>query len=236
MANKKFTQLPAVVSVVSADLAAIVQDVAGTPISRKVTMAQLAAFLASDSSFADLFVNVTGDTMTGPLTFQNGADTAFISLGVGGDLNISPDDNNHIVYINAGTADGTNTGQTITGRFRFAVPVPIVSAASVTVQSGTTGVGTALVRCSRLTPMTISIRKNNGTAGADWHKGNFCSFMQESTGQITLAPASANVILNYPASLSLKSREQYSVITATLYDITGDVETWVVSGDLEPAP
>jgi hypothetical protein len=235
MANKKFTQLPAVVSVVSADLAAIVQDVAGTPISRKVTMAQLAAFLASDSSFADLFVNVTGDTMTGPLTFQNGADTAFISLGVGGDLNISPDDNNHIVYINAGTAEGTNTGQTITGRFRAAMPIEVRNSA-VTIASGATGVGSALIRCSNASPVTLTVRKNDGTAGQDWHKGNYFSVMQEGAGQVTLAPATGNVVLNKPAALTLKTREQFSVITATLYDITGAVETWVISGDAEPTP
>lgn len=257
MADKRISELNTGTPLADADLLPVAQETSpGVYSTIKATLANLRTHLLA--TFSDLFVNTSGDTMTGPLngtsaafsggvsaasaaiagtvTLSNGADTATVAVISGGDLNITPDDNNHIVYINAATADAGNTGQLITGRFRFSVPVSIVAAATNVVQSGPTGSGTALVRCSRPTPITVTIRENDGTAGADWHKGNFCSFMQEGTGQITIAPASANVVLNYPASLSLKSREQYSIITATLYDITGAVETWVISGDLEPAP
>lgn len=207
-----------------------VQDLLDTGVLTTLPRGEL-VYAAPNS---DIYVLKTGDTMTGALGFQNGPNVAFISLGAGGDLNISPGDDDHIVYINAGSASGAGTGQLITGRFRSAMPIEVRNT-SVTVASGPAGVGSALVRCNAAAAVTLTIRENDGTAGQDWNIGNYFSVMQEGAGQVSLAPASANVVLHYPAALSLKTREQYSAITATLYDITGGVETWVISGDAEPA-
>lgn len=181
------------------------------------------------------YVLKAGDTMTGNLNWQNGSDVVSIGIIAGGDMNISPDDNNHIVYINAATADAGNTGQLITGRFRSAMPIEQRNT-SVVVQSGPTGVGSALVRCSSASPVSLTIRKNDGTAAADWHIGNYFSVLQEGAGAVTLAGQNGNVVLNRAATFTGNTtREQFSVITATLYSVSGGVETWVITGDLAQA-
>lgn len=130
---------------------------------------------------------------------------------------------------------GTQRVSAVTAQ-TYMLTLPIQSKnTSSTVQAGVGGVMANVLRADSPTAITLTIRENTGVPSVDFAVGNYFSVIQVGAGQVTLAPESANVVLRKPLALNLKTREQYSVITATLFDITGAVETWVISGDLELA-
>lgn len=227
--GKKISQLDDNIAITSGDFVELSQDDSGTQTSTKATLGDLVTFLG------DSFVNVTGDTMTGALTFSNGADTGSIDIDGSGDMAIFPEGSNNILTLNSASAGTNNTGQTITGRFRYSMPIEQENSAA-TLGSGSSGVTTALVRCSNGSPVTLTIRKNDSTPGLDFQKGNFFSVMQEGAGQVTLVGQTGNVVLGIPAGFIAATRDQYSVISATLYEISETDELWVISGDLAEAP
>jgi hypothetical protein len=251
MANFKFSELPAGTAVALTDLLALSQEMAGTPVSRKLTVAQLIALLAATPGLADVFVNVAGDTMTGGLTIssgnitlgagnadvtgsvivRNGANTLTVSVAPDGTVNIEPANGNEIMTINSGTAASGATGQLITGRFRSSMPVEIRNTAA-TLGSGATGVASALVRASNASSINHTVRKNTGAPGLDFQVGNYFSVTQEGAGQVVLVPENGNVIFHIPSTHLPRTRVQHSTITATLKEVTGSTETWLISGDM----
>ena len=111
----------------------------------------------------------------------------------------------------------------------------VVQNTAATLGSGAAGITTALVRCSNASAVTITIRDNTGGA-TDFDAGAFFSIMQEGLGQVTLVGETGDVDLMIPAGFIAATRGQYSVISATLYDITAGVQSWLISGDLAEAP
>lgn len=243
--GKKITQLDAHIAITTNDLMELSQNDGGTQVSTKTSLTDLVTHIANNDTFieeiinntdfTDNFVNVTGDTMTGALTFSNGSDTGSIDIDVSGDMSIFPEGTNNILTLNSASAAAGNTGQTITGRFRYSMPIETENSAA-TLGSGSSGVTTALVKCSNASPVTLTIRKNDSTPGLDFQAGNFFSVMQEGAGQVTLVGETGDVILRIPDGFIAATRGQYSVISATLYDISGGDEFWVISGDLAAAP
>ena len=63
MADSKITALPAIASVVAADLFVVVDDPAGTPASTKATAAQVAAYVESRTELAELIRDTIGTAL-----------------------------------------------------------------------------------------------------------------------------------------------------------------------------
>ena len=53
MADKKITQLTALTSLVDGDLFVVVDDPSGTPVTKKLTAADLLTYITSSSAFID---------------------------------------------------------------------------------------------------------------------------------------------------------------------------------------
>jgi hypothetical protein len=238
MADAKISQLPTGSPLAGTDLFPVAQDQGGGVfITIKTPLSALAT--AFSTELADDFVNVTGDTMTGDLTLTNTldeGDTEWVhTVSDGGDYTLWANGNyNKILALNPGTASAGNTGQLITGRFRYSMPV-VTQNTSATLGSGGSGVATSLVRCSNASAMNITIRANTSSV-SDFDVGNFFSVLQEGVGQVTLLPETGDVVLRIPAGYIAATRDQYSVISATLFSISGATQTWVISGDLAEAP
>lgn len=198
----------------------------------------------------DVWVDTTGDTMTGTLYMKHpsAVDGADIQPLGDGSLNISQVDLDTNIYLGVSTADQVEggTGSIIAGRFRSAIPIVEAEPDATVLTSNRHA--SALITYDSATPGTYTVRKNDNSAGSDFFLGNYFSVTQYGTGSITLVPEDENVILLIPAGFIASPRDQYSVITATL--ILADVdppggeiveaqhneETWLISGDMAEAP
>lgn len=178
------------------------------------------------------YVLKSGDTMTGPLVFSDpdSEETWSFSTDDEEGLTLSGSTYNQILSLNPGTASAGNTGQTITGRFRYSMPVVTRAGGSV-VSSGSAGVATSLVRVNEASSVNIVIRANVADL-LDFDVGNFFSVMQEGLGSINITAETGDIVLRVPAGYTATTRGQYSVISATLFSISGATQTWVISGDM----
>jgi hypothetical protein len=181
------------------------------------------------------FVERAGDTMTGPLTWVNEEDTNdtewTMQVSTSGEATLWADGNfDKILSLNPGTASEGNTGQTITGRFRYSMPIINQNTPAV-VSSGGTGVTTGLVVVDNASDVTLQIRASTGSV-IDFDVGNFFSVMQRGAGRVTLEGETGGVILTVPAGYIAATRDQSSVISATYYQYDDGDQYWVVSGDL----
>lgn len=227
----KISQLPEITStleVSATDLFELSLGLEDVPFSRSISIGTLQDYL-------DLtFINRAGDIMTGALAFENdNEDSASIDMSEDGTVNVFPEAVNSIVAINGASAGVGNTGQTITGRFRFCRPIQ-TAADEDTLTSGASGVTTSMLRVdSVLESNTLTIRKVDGTAGLDFQPGNYFSVVQEGTGQVSIE-GETGVVLLFPADRLATTRTQYSVITCTCLaiDEAGE-DIWVVEGDLD---
>lgn len=236
MADSKISGLPVGDPIAADDLFAVDQEVSeGVYQTIQVPFSEISSAVADALVIEDLWVDTTGDTMTGALNFEHPEGSLYWSLVANSDNSFSfeGETRNQVISLNSGTAAAGNTGQLITGRFRYNTPI-VVQNTAATVSSGASGVTTSLIRSSNASPMTITIRDNVGDS-SDFHAGAFFSVMQEGAGQITIAGENGDVVLRIPTGYIAATRDQYSVISATLYDITGAVQTWVISGDLAEA-
>lgn len=234
MADSKISALPDGSPLAATDFIPVAQDQGGGLfVTIKSPISDVATAIATEVS--DDFVNITGDTMTGPLGFEEPTAPASwtVTPGADGSLNIVGSTYNQILTLNPGTSTVGNTGQTIAGRFRYSMPIVEVTNVSEPVKSGGSGATTALLRVNEESPVSVVIRANVADL-EDFDAGNFFSVMQEGAGQVSITAETADVVLRVPAGVSATTRAQYSIISATLYDITGDTQTWVISGDLGP--
>jgi hypothetical protein len=199
-------------------------------VSRKMTLQELADLY----NVEDLWVDTTGDTMTGDLVLVNTEDEDSTewthTVGADGTYTLWADgDYDKIMAIHPGTASAGNSGQLITGRFRYSRPVPQQN--SGVLNSGSEGVTTGMVYANSSEPVTLQIRALTGDA-IDFDVGNFFSVVQMGDGQITLEGETASVILLYPSDRLPATRTRYSVITATYVENDSGDQYWVLSEDL----
>lgn len=233
MADKRISELDVGPALAAADLVPVAREVSpGVYATVKNTLANIRTYLQS------FFVDVTGDTMTGPLTMQNGAFSTLFRQNADGSVDIAPATNDQIVAINSNTASAPSaTGQLITGRFRCAIPLS-GNTFNTTVQSGAGGVASGLFIADTDADgaFTVTIRKNDGTPAADFQLGNYFSILQAGVDQVTIA-GQTNVTLSAAPGFAspLKTRGNKSIVTCTFWKSSGGQDHWVVTGDLEVA-
>lgn len=235
MPDLRISQLPFVETVQDADVLAVAIYAEDAPYtSGAMRVGELASYIVNDRVEGE-FLPLSGGILTGDLGFENplAAQSWNTSVDSDGNLAISGSSFDQIMSLNSGTAGEGNTGQLITGRFRYSMPVMVQNTAA-TLSSGAEGVTTGLVRCSNGSPVTLTIRANTAS-NIDFDVGNFFSVVQEGGGQVTLVGEDANVSLLIPAGYIAATRDQYSVISATYIENNEGVQRWLISGDLAEA-
>lgn len=256
MAKKKVSELDRVTSVQDTDLLYLSQsDGEGAFNSKAIEVADFATDLGSSETFVDvivqelddIYVNTTGDTMTGNLEFVTNPDiyTPMVIQPLdGGSVNIASSDLDTIVYMHLSTADTTmqpSNGGVITGRFRYAQPIDDASDTEVIDSSS----AAALVAVDTLEAASLLIRKNDGTSGSDWFLGNWFEVWAED-GVVELEGQTAGVHLIIPDGKVAITRADGCKMKAVLVraevtdlgggSFTHDDEYWLISGDLADAP
>lgn len=215
MANKKFTDLTDLPSPAGADILAIVDDVAGTPTTKKVTVTNLmgqapiqsvnsatgAVVLdaddISDASTTNKFVTAADITNLGNLSGTNTGDqdlSSYLQSVSAGDLTDGNFDGEAILGFDASINDQTGTAYTLLSSDNGKVVVlDNASAVTVTVPSG---------------------------LGAGFN----CSFVQKGAGQVSFS-ASGTTINNRQSHTKINA--QYGVASIVAYA----ADTFVLAGD-----
>lgn len=88
----------------------------------------------------------------------------------------------------------------------------------------------ALIVTTSSSATTITVPEESATV--TFPLGSQIVIHQEGTGKVTVAPASANVYLRYPADVENKTNAQFS----TLYLQKRDTNKWILGGDLYIPP
>ena len=215
MANKKFTELTDLPSPAGADILAIVDDVAGTPTTKKVTATNLMSLAPvqsvagqtgtvtldaddiSDASTTNKFVTATDVTNLGNLSGTNTGDqdlSSYLQSVSAGDLTDGNFDGTAISGFDASINDQTGTAYTLLASDNGKVVVlNNGSAVTVTVPSG---------------------------LGAGFN----CSFVQKGAGQVSFS-ASSTTINNRQSHTKINA--QFGVASLLAY---AD-DTFVLAGD-----
>ena len=215
MANKKFTELTDLPSPAGADILAIVDDVAGTPTTKKVTATNLMSLAPvqsvagqtgtvtldaddiSDASTTNKFVTATDVTNLSNLSGTNTGDqdlSSYLQSVSAGDLTDGNFDGTAISGFDASINDQTGTAYTLLASDNGKVVVlDNPSAVTVTVPSG---------------------------LGAGFN----CSFVQKGAGQVSFS-ASSTTINNRQSHTKING--QYGVASLVAYA----ADTFVLAGD-----
>jgi len=215
MANKKFTELTDLPSPAGADILAIVDDVAGTPTTKKVTATNLMSLAPvqsvagqtgtvtldaddiSDASTTNKFVTAADVTNLGNLSGTNTGDqdlSSYLQSVSAGDLTDGNFDGTAISGFDASINDQTGTAYTLLASDNGKVVVlDNPSAVTVTVPSG---------------------------LGAGFN----CSFVQKGAGQVSFS-ASSTTINNRQSHTKING--QYGVASLVAYV----ADTFVLAGD-----
>jgi hypothetical protein len=215
MANKKFTELTDLPSPAGADILAIVDDVAGTPTTKKVTATNLMSLAPvqsvagqtgtvtldaddiSDASTTNKFVTAADVTNLGNLSGTNTGDqdlSSYLQSVSAGDLTDGNFDGEAILGFDASINDQTGTAYTLLASDNGKVVVlDNASAVTVTVPSG---------------------------LGAGFN----CSFVQKGAGQVSFS-ASSTTINNRQSHTKINA--QFGVASIVAYA----ADTFVLAGD-----
>jgi|TARA_Y100000033_G_scaffold643_1_gene615 hypothetical protein len=215
MANKKFTELTDLPSPAGADIMAIVDDVAGTPTTKKVTATNLMTLAPvqsvntatgavvldaddiSDASTTNKFVTASDITNLGNLSGTNTGDqdlSSYLQSVSAGDLTDGNFDGTAILGFDASINDQTGTAYTLLSSDNGKVVVlDNALAITVTVPSG---------------------------LGAGFN----CSFVQKGAGQVSFS-ASSTTINNRQSHTKINA--QYGVASLLAYA----ADTFVLAGD-----
>ena len=215
MANKKITELTDLPSPVGADIMAIVDDVSGTPTTKKVTATNLMTLAPvqsvntatgavvldaddiSDASTTNKFVTAADITNLGNLSGTNTGDqdlSSYLQSVSAGDLTDGNFDGTAILGFDASINDQTGTTYTLLSSDNGKVVVlDNASAVTVTVPSG---------------------------LGAGFN----CSFVQKGAGQVSFS-ASSTTINNRQSHTKINA--QYGVASLVAYA----ADTFVLAGD-----
>ena len=214
MANKKFTELTDLPSPAGADILAIVDDVAGTPTTKKVTATNLMSLAPvqsvagqtgtvtldaddiSDSSTTNKFVTAADVTNLGNLSGTNTGDqdlSSYLQSVSAGDLTDGNFDGTAISGFDASINDKTDDYTLLASDNGKVVVIDKSSAVTVTVPSG---------------------------LGAGFN----CSFVQKGAGQVSFS-ASSTTINNRQSHTKINA--QYGVASIVAYA----ADTFVLAGD-----
>jgi len=215
MANKKITELTDLPSPAGADIMAIVDDVSGTPTTKKVTATNLMTLAPvqsvntatgavvldaddiSDASTTNKFVTAADITNLGNLSGTNTGDqdlSSYLQSVSAGDLTDGNFDGTAILGFDASINDQTGTTYTLLSSDNGkVVVVDNASAVTVTVPSG---------------------------LGAGFN----CSFVQKGAGQVSFS-ASSTTINNRQSHTKINA--QYGVASLLAYA----ADTFVLAGD-----
>ena len=214
MANKKFTELTDLPSPAGADILAIVDDVAGTPTTKKVTATNLMSLAPvqsvagqtgtvtldaddiSDSSTTNKFVTAADVTNLGNLSGTNTGDqdlSSYLQSVSAGDLTDGNFDGTAISGFDASINDKTDDYTLLASDNGKVVVIDKSSAVTVTVPSG---------------------------LGAGFN----CSFVQKGAGQVSFS-ASSTTINNRQSHTKINA--QYGVASIVAYA----TDTFVLAGD-----
>lgn len=99
------------------------------------------------------------------------------------------------------------------------VGIDTVSGTTYTTVQGDQG---RIKKCTNSGAVTVTVPPNSSVP---YPIGATISFVQDGTGQVTLAPGSGVTLSN---ALTLKTRARYSMLTATKHD----TDAWYVTGDM----
>jgi hypothetical protein len=214
MANKKFTELTDLPSPAGADILAIVDDVAGTPTTKKVTATNLMSLAPvqsvagqtgtvtldaddiSDASTTNKFVTAADVTNLGNLSGTNTGDqdlSSYLQSVSAGDLTDGNFDGTAISGFDASINDKTDDYTLLASDNGKVVVIDKSSAVTVTVPSG---------------------------LGAGFN----CSFVQKGAGQVSFS-ASSTTINNRQSHTKINA--QYGVASIVAYA----ADTFVLAGD-----
>lgn len=229
MADAKITALNALATPAAADLVAVVDDVAGTPQTKKVTLANLAVGLRAAST-----------TQTGVIECATGAET---NTGTDATRAVTPDaledwtgsaQVTTLGTIATGTWEGTDiavadggTGSSTAAAARAALEaadlIGVASSTKVDDYTAVLGDAGTMIYYNKGTAVTGTIPANASVAYAVDTELHFC---QLGAGALTIAITSDT--LNVESSLTLVLSGQYAVATAKKITAT----TWVLFGNL----
>jgi hypothetical protein len=215
MANKKITELTDLPSPVGADILAIVDDVAGTATTKKVTVTNLMgqapvqsvnsatgtvvldADDISDASTTNKFVTASDITNLGNLSGTNTGDqdlSSYLQSVSAGDL-----------------TDGNFDGTAISG---FDASINAQTGTTYTLVSGDNG---KVVVLDNASAVTVTVPSGLGA-------GFNCSFVQKGAGQVSFA-ASGTTVNNRQSHTKINA--QYGVASIVAYA----ADTFVLAGD-----
>lgn len=117
------------------------------------------------------------------------------------------------------------------GTISYLIPIRTIADTTKTVDFTYTS---ALSLCTNASPVSVTVRANDGDDELDFQTGTFMSFKQVTAGGQVSLLADAGVTLQVPVGFLAKTRAMDSIITATCE--FADADVWVVSGDLAIDP
>lgn len=106
------------------------------------------------------------------------------------------------------------------------IPIFTISGTTATIDAS---YRTGHILCTAGTPVTLTLRANNGNTALDWKTGDHFSIVQKGAGQVTVTPASG-VTIALPVGSTARTRARFSVISLVCEDAGSNV--WSIGNDL----
>ena len=227
MVDTKVEDLPAATPV-AGDYLYIVDDPAGSPSGKRISLADVQTLLESSGFDAD---TVDGSEAAALLARANhtGSQTASTISDFDTQVRTS-----RLDQMAAPTSSVSANSQNITGLAAatangHAVRYEQLVAVAINEQTGTTyelvlADAAKLIRCNNASAFTLTVPPNSSVA---FPTGCVVSVSQAGAGQVTVAPGSG-VTLNKPSTHQLKTATQYAQLTL----VKTATDTWLVGGHM----
>lgn len=85
------------------------------------------------------------------------------------------------------------------------------------------------ILCTSGSPVTLTLRANNGSTALDFKTGDYFSIVQKGAGQVTVTPG-GGVTIALPTGSTARTRARFSVISLVCEDAGSN--TWSIGNDL----